>query len=973
MKGHSGYLNNFVGREFELNELGQLLLNPYGEIRILFILGNGGIGKTTLVNRMLEELKASGFLATREPIDLFCTDYRHIDGIQWKIRDIIEQLTEREGESSPFADWVKGRSDTSEKFYECLKAFCAEHPLVLAFDTFENLDKVTSDWLFKGEPDGLQVPGLICIVAGRDKEIADLETYHKNPLVEEIHVSGFSLEETEEFFWRITDEYKLEKIDPLDDLLKAAGLPMSTSIQNSIDWVWKITDGHPMKLEMVFRWLDTLFEDENLKDLTTDKFEERLMEQVRELAERGQLDTGVVKRVSQPVFDTLICMAYVTRRFDGHILRYLVNKKLIHLDEPNVSEKDILENLEKYFFVKVRSGSGPEPVIQLHDEMARLVRDYVWPFLDNSGERKRALLEAVDQYYDQLIGQQTGEEADILRVERLYYALQRDWQGDGKRLWFELVELGNEDINKLLSGEIKDYIERYDRETQYSIYRAIAEIEREAQHINQSRGYWEKVKKLGEEEKREDWVAHALFGLSSCEDNATKSLELLEKAKTICVEKAPEILPNVYYNMGFTYRRMQDIKKTIYWYREAKDRFQKTPWDKGLDAKIANDLGYAYSFVGEWDECRKNVNAGLRMRKGFLVEIEREVGRVQMELDSTANEGTIGKLRDELSRQKDRRSKALLQLGLSYSTLGQIYRYQDELDEALQNYEQAYELFEEAKNYTWQARTLFSRGETHRRIARVRYEQGNEQEYREQIEKAKKDIEESLYLCDKYHLKDDRDTANRRLGRCLHDLALYSYKHDRSAAMELLDKARLLFIEGAEYARKTNDALEELENIQELAFIADDVMEISGSSELPSEWQGSMDKFEQALEKHRADEFRIYQFPVFENLLEFEKAAINYRSKKYGDALKGYLKAYSGLISDPGYGSARYRQHYSQLTRTIDALPDAEAARWCGEFIRVWENTPAPEKQGRTLAQEDTLGLAVWCKRKLKNIEVRKA
>jgi tetratricopeptide (TPR) repeat protein len=468
-------------------------------------------------------------------------------------------------------------------------------------------------------------------------------------------------------------------------------------------------------------------------------------------------------------------------------------------------------------------------------------------------------------------------------------------------------------------------------------------------------------------------VAHALFGLSSCEDNATKSLELLEKAKTICVEKAPEILPNVYYNMGFTYRRMQDIKKTIYWYREAKDRFQKTPWDKGLDAKIANDLGYAYSFVGEWDECRKNVNAGLRMRKGFLVEIEREVGRVQMELDSTANEGTIGKLRDELSRQKDRRSKALLQLGLSYSTLGQIYRYQDELDEALQNYEQAYELFEEAKNYTWQARTLFSRGETHRRIARVRYEQGNEQEYREQIEKAKKDIEESLYLCDKYHLKDDRDTANRRLGRCLHDLALYSYKHDRPTAMELLDKARLLFIEGAEYARKTNDALEELENIQELAFIADDVMEISGSSELPSEWQGSMDKFEQALEKHRADEFRIYQFPVFENLLEFEKAAINYRSKKYGDALKGYLKAYSGLISDPGYGSARYRQHYSQLTRTIDALPDAEAARWCGEFIRVWENTPAPEKQGRTLAQEDTLGLVVWCKRKLKNIEVRKA
>ena len=110
-------------------------------------------------------------------------------------------------------------------------------------------------------------------------------------------------------------------------------------------------------------------------------------------------------------------MAYITRRFDGKLLHFLIDKRLVQLDEANVSERDILDNLEKYFFVKVRPGSGTEEIIQLHDEMARLVRETLRPYWDNSGEKKQVLLTAVDQYYDQLITeQQSGDAADILRV-----------------------------------------------------------------------------------------------------------------------------------------------------------------------------------------------------------------------------------------------------------------------------------------------------------------------------------------------------------------------------------------------------------------------------------------------------------------------------------------------------------------------------------------------------------------------------
>ena len=136
-----------------------------------------------------------GILAATEPIDLFSTDYRHIDGIQWKIKEIIDVVPVLNGQPSPFASFVKDQTDTSEKFHECLKEFCATHPLVLAFDTFENLDQVAGYWLFSSDDGGLQVPGLLCIVAGRDREIGEIDTYRKKPFVKEIRVSGFTLKE----------------------------------------------------------------------------------------------------------------------------------------------------------------------------------------------------------------------------------------------------------------------------------------------------------------------------------------------------------------------------------------------------------------------------------------------------------------------------------------------------------------------------------------------------------------------------------------------------------------------------------------------------------------------------------------------------------------------------------------------------------------------------------------------------------
>ncbi len=396
---------HFVGRETELEVFRHILAKPYGEVRIPFVLGDGGIGKTQLVRKMLAEAKASGVLAPEEPLDLFSTDLRHIDGIQLKIIKTIEDLTSLKNEKSPFAEFFAENRNTSEQFNRCIRTFCEKKPLVLAFDTFENLDTVASNWLFESGNEGLLVPGLICIVASRlKKEGIDRYRSTQNAFVREIVVSGLTLKEAGEFYQNIVNG--LGQVKSLDDLLMAAGIERGEMERGDegIEWVWQITKGHPLKLEMAFRWAGKLLREDSLKGLTAEMFEEKLMEIVCELSAKGLLDVGAV-RISQPVFDTLICMGYAIRRFDERLLNYLIDEKHIRLGEPKVSEKVILDNLERYFFVKSRSDGDGRFILQLHDEMARLVRDHVWPFIDPPGEKKKNLLQSIIKFYDLLISE----------------------------------------------------------------------------------------------------------------------------------------------------------------------------------------------------------------------------------------------------------------------------------------------------------------------------------------------------------------------------------------------------------------------------------------------------------------------------------------------------------------------------------------------------------------------------------------
>lgn len=963
--------SNFVGRESELKEFRKLLKKPYGKVRVLFIEGVGGIGKTKVVEQMLKEVGVAKILAPDYPLDLSVTEYRSIDGIQWKIIEMVETLTGLKDAQSPFAEFQKENQDTSEQFNRCLRAFCAKTPLVLAFDTFETLDTVASNWLFAEGNEGLQVPGLICIVAGRPRE--DINSFLEKKPVKKIALSGLSLPEIEEFYEKYSKNVRSKDI-LLDFLLDSADVaPLDN--KRIIERIHRLTDGHPLRVEMALNWANVLG-DINSEGITTPQtFEKKMMDYVSEQGDKGDLNVGSMK-ASYAVFDTLACMGYVTRRFDEGILKYLINAGHIRSNKKN-SPKDILEPLEKYFFVKTRIG---EHVYQLHDEMARLVREHIWRYRDPSEKDRQVLLNSVITYYDSCIKNIKDEELKkVLRIERLYYTLKLDQffqplREDGKRLWFELADLDDDYINSYLPAEIKEYKDQYNKsQTRYEIHARIAQIEHEANHITQAKKEWELVYQLGQKEKRSDWVASSLFSLANCEKNPSDALDSFLKAKRFCEKHARDYLPRVYYNIGFTYRKLQNVEQAIEWYKKAREVFQRNPKDKALGAQIANDLGYAYSHIGEWELCQRNIDEGQAIREEIKLQLEQEVGDLDARLKVTGVKGkkASAELQDQLARKRKQLSKARFQLGLSHNTLGEIYRHQEKFGMSLVNYRIALTQFEMSKAERWQAKALFSRGEIYRRKAWERYRKVDEAGYRENTEKAEQDVRESLYICKKYRIKEERDTANRRMGRILHDRAIRKLeKGNLKEARQLLEEARSYFEEGLKYAKETNDDLEILSNQTELAFIYDDFVRVVGAKNVPLHYKNSLRDLKRMLAEHRKKPIRIYQFEVFENEYKLEEAAKAFQEEKYDLSLKKYIDGLVGLAVDPGYGRTRYRLLFHHLTGQIEKLPSKQAQKWCRAFIQAWEMPRVIGIHKNRLDREPIFpDMVEWCWKYINKIE----
>jgi len=352
----------------------RFLADPYSGSSIAFYVGPGGIGKTQLLQLPMADARQDGRYPVLELVDMYSTENRYIRGLQ---KNLIQQLGKEN-----FPRFTAPNGDTPPNFRSDLETYCRKTPVLLPIDTFENVaGSAVAGWILGREADSLLVPGLILVIGSREGVPSKMAGAG---YIEQIEVKGFSVGEAIRFYAERSGEQEVE-----------------TSLQEFIAKLVEKTRGHPLWLEMTYTWLGAnLWTVESLEKLSREDFDRSLMTRVREFGEEGVL-TVYNDFISPAIYQTMICMAYMRRRFDQEMLEKLIEKRFLRLGEGESPEK-VIAALKRYFFVKERKNGHTE--LQLHDALTDLSMQYLWETFGRASSEVRSEFQRwVIEEYDELI------------------------------------------------------------------------------------------------------------------------------------------------------------------------------------------------------------------------------------------------------------------------------------------------------------------------------------------------------------------------------------------------------------------------------------------------------------------------------------------------------------------------------------------------------------------------------------------
>ena len=971
--------HRFVGRETELDSFRHMLRKPRGKQRLKFIWGPGGIGKTWLVQRILDEAaNHNELLVPRKLIDMYSTGSRHIEGvieiIVERLRSLVirgtfteydkakNELEEARAVEGYSKEDIEAKLETlTEVFRQCLRQIGNKKSIVLAFDTFEHIqDGPVGKWILS--ENGLQMPGVLCIIASRKPNSSDPD---------QRSISGLTLDEALNFY----DNY-------LD--IKSERSP------EHIDYIQKLNDKvkrNPLLLGLALLWFGpTRISTEELDQLSQSEFEKRIISWLHPASSSmGTIYPGGGE-LGEPVRQTLVCMAYLNRRFNRFFLDRLVQGKYVMGADVEQIWEELQFRLPDFFYVKER----PEGEIQLHDKLAEILRVYVLPynFEDILGENLQQFARDVVTWYDNLITSANSEIfKDILRVEKLAYVLLLDILSDtqqpelketeearrlayllqpdfvlAKELLGRYKRYRSDILDRLILNEIgQEIVEKFPTSDQYEVYTTLAEIAARVYLREQSREHWDRAFAVAKVNNNSEQQIIALIGRhnSTWQTNPDQSLEVLHQALTIC-DEVEYLRPRVLYEVGFAHRHLENLEEAVDWYEQALEMAKRyKDRTSAVTPTILNDMGYALLLTGNYDKAEAHIRmaAVLRERNRDILQVQLIEKEHQLERQLATEERE--RLAEEKGALVDQLHNATLRLGMTYNTLGQLARYTGDIANSTIYYSEALSVFRRVGEYSWQAKALYGRGDAHRQLALNLQHQEREESSQDYDERAFNDIHASLELCERFGFVELRAIIHRRLGRLFHDRAL-RITNDPNEQFKLLKQALNHFETGLQIARENNDTLEELENLTEIAFLSDDFIAVyrqrNPNKQLKkiekAEVAGYIERLRRGIDAHRTDQPCIYQFPVFENLLKIELGAFNYELGDLDQALSHYLEGFTGLASDPGYGSARCRAHIDHLFRNIRQLSDPGLKnRWYESFIKKWQTTVMQRGETKSVAQ----------------------
>ncbi|MFN8383646.1 MAG: tetratricopeptide repeat protein [Anaerolineales bacterium] len=661
----------FVGREEQLEIFHSIIKGERLEW-ILHIPGDGGIGKTRLLEQY-ERAAISEFgenIISTGLIDFYDTNNQTNIGLLNELASRLKfdpngsfQMEGQEYTELSGADQQDQFEQAYEKFLVEYKDILNKNGKVLIlFDTCEEMrgvedwvlekllkdfDRIEQDILLENESTDRKT---IVVFAGRKR--LNLDRYGEAVWIRPLPL--LSLEEIKQYF--------------------SSSSELNTSIdEEKYQKIYERTAGRPLYVALVYDWLsnDIGMLDELLN--SSGSFAAELVGWVRRLELKKKM--------------ALLYMAFAWRRMETSLLAELLD---ISVD----GVTPIVQELMNFSFVKYREIEGGHQVINLHDEMRKLINEQVWP-AEISDEKEKPYQSVLEWYAkainDQklLKGQDTPKNDRVrsLLAEELFYRLGLDLDNGLKSYEERFIsavynvdlaycELLNQEIDGVKNKLSKTERDKYDFRVALTAFRRDDYVK--------AGGIWHAfIRRPKVDPSLRATTLMLLIELDSYTGNPNEAIKHAKEAETVYLKLLRGKLPvserahlqqqlgQVYNNWGYAYRVRDRYNEALIYYKKALKVPSKVAEAKKHKARVLNNMGYIYYLLGDMERARTYVGRGLNIRRNLDIPYE---------------------------------------LGLSYNTFGQIMEDGGRIPLAVDMFTKAYQAFDSARSSRGRALARISLG-----------------------------------------------------------------------------------------------------------------------------------------------------------------------------------------------------------------------------------------------------------------------
>ena len=884
-------LMEFIGREEEVTHVDSLI-NKTTMRAVVFVRGAGGLGKTRLLQEIRRAYVGKGEFLTTDIIDFDDRLLRTFEGLEIKFADEIGVAAEVAAEIQQLRTLRSGGA--IKKILEAQQQIITnilksqfnhlskKQRVLFFFDTVEKVEESNLRSLFSLLDD---FGNGVFLFAGRPfaespRPTVDIPQLMKDYFGEEacvIDVKPLDQAKSGEYL-----RAKLRTINIKDE-----------QVQNLLTMV----EGRPILIELTAQWLsiaqppDWLLKE--LHSLSNEDLKEK----------QKDFKANLVRHITQlrTPMDRLLLVLSRVYPFDVEMAEELLG----------LSREDaemLVESAKKYVFVKTLPGAK----ITLHDEMRAMVNEFVWPFNDKTGERKRRDSRRAATIFEERVnnlasnqqkeayvvrGTQYEEQRRIEQValieQWVEHALFADIASGCDVLdtaWNRAIESKDYELAERILEIAAPFSGQFTNEQQFDYDVLRARLNNFTGHdVEDSMKLLRKWAKLyAKEPSCLSTIYNALGRAERISGNLKDAVRYLSKNLRIIKDTNPSRAPHVANQLGYTYRLMGNLEKAESAYKSALELAMETEkHDRDLIASLLNNLGYIYGVQKKYDIAENYCLQAADIWND--IGLISEVGRVD------------------------------ISLGILYRDRG--------------NYEEAIKLLDQAEGRVSGSRDYERIGRAHFHLAWAKWfkwEEINKIVVLDWDETKKKDgfIDIELLIEAKNDFDSSLDMAEsgapQLLPGILHQMSNVYWWLGWLRDEQYKSKARELNTRAYEESEQRNNIRYSIDSLVGDAEFDYDMREYRKIPEYAKKLQTRYGRME--------EEYSLYFGRIIRILGD-----VAFSEGQYNEALMQYTNALPKIQRHGGFGKYSTRLELLRLERKLDKLPISEVNMWLEHFLDHWK------------------------------------